>query len=155
MYRGIVLLRCLAVVVGSLVLAGCGAEEGLPVYPVSGQVFVQGKPAEGALVIFYPIDPQTHDAEKFPPRPSGLVEADGTFQLTTSEPKDGARVGEYDVTIVWFKNASTEESAFAGGGESRRPSRDALKGKYAQPKTSGLKASIANQPNELPPFNLD
>lgn len=156
MHRGIAWISCLALMGSGLLLTGCGAEQESPTYPVSGQVMVKGKPAEGALVIFHPINAEPVGDEKIVRRPSGLVESDGTFQLTTIEPKDGARPGEYQVSIVWFKESSNDTAALGVmGGESRGGGRDLLKGKYARPEKSGLKATVAKEPNELPPFNLD
>src|SRR5438128_11867021 len=67
-------------------------------YPVRGAVLVNQKPAEGALVVFHPID----DAEGTAPKPRGNVQADGSFTLSTHEKDDGAAVGEYVVTINWL-----------------------------------------------------
>ena len=149
-------ISCFVIVGLGLSLTGCGAQQDAPVYPVHGQVLVKGKPAEGALVIFYPINAQPIGDEKMVPRPSGLVESDGSFHLTTTEPKDGARPGDYHVTIVWFKETANQTATLGVmGGESRGGGRDLLKGKYARPEKSGLKVTVAKEPNELAPFNLD
>jgi hypothetical protein len=71
-----------------LVLASGGCRpsqqhERLPVYPVRGQVFYQGRPAAGALVRLHPLPPTP--APPFLPR--GLVGADGSFTLTTDVPR--------------------------------------------------------------------
>src|SRR5262249_23178376 len=54
--------------------------------PPRGQVFVGGKPAEGAVVVLHPVGATKGDA----PKPSGRVGADGSFTLSTVEPGDGA-----------------------------------------------------------------
>jgi hypothetical protein len=60
-----------------------------PVHPVSGQVFFAGKPTPGAVVVFHPVG--TEDPQG--PRPSGKVQEDGSFSLTTFTPGDGAPEG--------------------------------------------------------------
>ena len=56
------------------------------VYPVRGQVFVQGKPAAGALVMFHPLN----DADSQTERPHGQADQDGVFVLSTYGAHDGA-----------------------------------------------------------------
>ena len=79
---------------------------------------------------------------------------DGNFNLTTHVSGDGARAGDYRVSIVWFKNASEEEPGM-GSKESRGGSKDALNGKYADPAKSGLTVTIDPGVNEIPTFDLN
>src|SRR5262245_20773626 len=112
----------LAAVLVVVLWSGCGPKR-KPVYPVHGQVFVAGLPAEGALVIFLPID----DPDPQAPKPSGKVGADGSFTLSSYVLQDGAPAGEYGVTILWFvPDLSVNPSA-----------PDKLQGRYADPQTSG------------------
>ena len=69
----------------------------MTVYAVTGIVLLDGEPAEGATVVLHP------DDRSLSIRPRGVVDADGSFQLTTYLPGDGAPVGEYKVTIEWRK----------------------------------------------------
>jgi hypothetical protein len=82
----------LLVVVASLGGAGCAIDD-KPV-PVSGKVTVNGKPAAGVGVVFHPKDGNGRPA-------TAETSEDGTFQLTTMNPRDGALRGEYRVTLVW------------------------------------------------------
>ena len=142
--------RAILLVVGlpaTLVL--CSAcQKGQPFYPVRGQVFVAGKPAEEALVVFHPVE----DTDPPALRPSARVQADGSFTLrsydpkTCPTPKDGAPAGEYRVTVTWVPANYTEY---------RNVLPDKLQGRYSDPKTSGLRAVVKGEPNELPPFQLD
>lgn len=128
---------------------GCGADDDrLEVYPVSGSVTVKGKPAEGASVMFMPVDESLRGPGM--PLPTGVVGADGRFQLRSYEPGDGAPAGEFYVAIVWPEplpptNPDSPEAP---------PARDRLNGRYAVPESSGLKATVQAGPNELPPFDL-
>jgi hypothetical protein len=110
-----------------------------PVYPVSGKVLFQGRPAKGAMVKFHP-----QDGSDTALVPRGEVDADGTFRLTTYQQHDGAPAGRYAVTIFWGVPSK-------GGDEFDRllvPSR------YLNPATSGLTAEVPNREIDLPPFQL-
>src|SRR5262245_50800380 len=77
-------------------VAGCSSgSDRVPVFPVRGQVFYQSKPAVGAVVILNPQDASLEG--KLPMHPTGKVEADGSFRITTYETHDGAPAGEYKV----------------------------------------------------------
>ena len=71
---------------------------------------------------------------------NALVEADGTFTLSTYTANDGAPQGEYLVTVVW---PDPPRDARGRPGPNRLPER------YAQPETSGLRARVADGPNEF------
>src|SRR5262245_38294847 len=110
-----------ALAVGAL--GGCGGAR-TTVYPVTGQVLVKGKPADGAFLVFHP----TGGGHKDTPRPYATADAGGTFRLTTYESGDGAPAGSYRVTVVWRpKPKSTIEAE----GPDRRNGRygDAAKSK--------------------------
>jgi len=126
-------------------VAGCGgpADDRKPVFPVRGKITVAGKSADRAQVVFHPVA----DTGPNTPRPTGTVGPDGTFTLSTYTEGDGAPAGEYAVTVVW------PESSSAIGGDADTGG-DRLGGRYANPKTSGLKATVADGPNELSPFVL-
>src|SRR5688572_20752206 len=88
----------------TLVGLGCGGkEQRKPVFPVKGSVFVAGRSATKALVIFHPLN----DPDPKAPRPTGEVAADGTFTLSTHTAGDGAPAGEYAVTVTWPSGSST------------------------------------------------
>lgn len=111
------------------------------VYPVRGQVFFQGKPATGALVLFHEINaPASQDA-----RPHGQVDPNGDFVLSTYAAKDGAPAGDYVVTVDW-------RQAIPGRGAAG-PS--VLPPEYSVPQQSPLRSTIRAESNNLPPFHLD
>jgi hypothetical protein len=134
---GVLVLLLAAGAAGCYSSSGRQPEERLPVYPVRGQVFVNGLPAEGAFVVFHPeYDPADPDH----PRPRAKVRPDGSFALWTYETDDGAPAGTYVVTVVWapgeFEN-------------------DRLGGLYADPARPRLTTVVLKRPNDLPPFRLE
>jgi hypothetical protein len=138
----------LAGVLHSIVLSGlcllptaCGKKYG-PVNPVSGQVFVNGQPATNATVIFYPQN--QGEAKAYP---NAIVEADGSFKLTTFNKEDGAPEGEYTVTIVWSDSRREEGETIEGP--------DKLQGRFATAANSTLKATVKKGKNQLPRFDLN
>ena len=138
-----------------LLLPGCG-ESKLPVFPVEGKVFYQGDPATGALIVFHPKGQTKGKDDQVVPRPSAVVAEDGSFALTTHKPRDGARAGEYLISIVWFKNANNSEGSLGErNSEPRAGSKDFLNNKYSFPDRSGLTASIKPGVNTLPTFELE
>ena len=86
----------LAVAILAVLLSSCARNTRKPVYPVHGQVLVNGKPAAGATVFFFPVE---SDPDAI--APYGVLDADGSFSLTTYLTFDGAPAGEYVVTIRW------------------------------------------------------
>src|SRR5262245_21130858 len=106
------------VAAGALLLSLACAPQRPPAYPVAGQVFYQGKPTPGAVVVFHPVGAN----ETSTPRPSGQVQADGSFGLTTYLPGDGAPEGEYLVAITWF-DAKAKLNLQTGEVANRLPAR--------------------------------
>ena len=132
---------------GLVILAGCGDGK-LPRYPVSGRVLVDGQPADGALVIFVPVQASEEAMQK---RPTGFADASGNFQLTTIDKDDGAPAGEYKVLIQWPQKtqASTDDPGYRRG----KLGPDRLKGRYFV-ENPEIAATIEEKNNDLPPFQL-
>lgn len=138
-------MRGRAVAVLLVVVAGCSSgSDRVPVFPVRGQVFYQSKPAVGAVVILNPQDASLEG--KLPMNPNGKVEADGSFRITTYAANDGAPAGEYKVTILWPPRESGDSGEDAGG--------DRFNGRYANPATSRITASVQAGDNSLPRYDL-
>jgi hypothetical protein len=84
-------------------LAGCRGDA-YQMTPVTGRVTCQGQPVEGGIITFQPLD-----APEKTGRPagqagvgsSGTVEADGSFTLTSVDPKlgAGALIGPHSVVF--------------------------------------------------------
>ena len=119
-----------AVLIGLVLAAGCGRPPTR--HAVSGSVFFEGLPAQGAGVLF------CRDGA----RPAAAVTDDaGTFVLRTWQDGDGAAAGEHVVCVSKFvpiegKDAGKDASAYAD-------SRNALPNRYASPLTSPLRAEVS------------
>jgi hypothetical protein len=132
----------LAVCGAALLFASCGNGNRLPVQKVRGQVFVEGKPAARALVVFHPLG----DGPVKELRPVGHVAPDGTFTLTTYSEGDGAPAGDYAVTVDWRQPTPPVDGADPG------PS--LIPARYNSPTASNLKVTVAQGPNDLQAFRL-
>lgn len=130
-----------------VVLAALGCGDGrVDVYPVTGKVTVQGKPAAGASVVFFAKDAKLRGPGT--PTPQGKTDEAGVFNLDSFETGDGAPAGEYQVAISWMETVAPSE-------DPEMPNeRDQLQGRYANPEQSGLTASVTEGDNEIPPFEL-
>lgn len=157
------LSRSLVVVLGvaCLLAAGCGKSAGEKTYPVTGVVTYNGTPVEGAVVTFAPTGGGQGAV--------GTTDASGKYSLTTRKKDDGALPGEYLVTIVKYDRPPTQSGgqASAQGGDEYPPDyaeqeyqqarqvipsqpKNLLPAKYANPQTSGLKATVTTSgPNNF------
>ncbi len=119
-----------ALVLGALVLAGCGRRQ---VYPVHGRIVdPDGKPItelKGATVEF--------ENQEFHSSAMGTVEADGTFWLTTLKPKDGASVGKNQVCISRGYVSPEQRAPYV------------VLSKYDLFTTSGLEVTVEPKDNEV------
>lgn len=132
----------------SLAALGCGgpANVQLPVFKTRGTVQYQGKALTGALIVFHP----ANASMKLPASPRAIVGDNGDYVLSTYAKDDGAPAGDYAITVELRKTVQV------GDGETS-PGKNELPARYADPKTSGLRATIAalsDGANELPPFVL-
>lgn len=116
-----------------LAVPGCGSG----IYPVDGQlVWKDGSPATelaGSNIIF----------EGTKTSSLGVVQADGSFKLTTNKPDDGAPVGDFKVLVI-----ETGRKPLPGGdGSTLAPS--IVDPRYADASTSGLTAKVTPGTNQL------
>lgn len=118
-----------------LLLAACS--RGPQMAPVTGVVLLDGKPVEGASVLFTP------DAGGRPA--DGVTDKEGKFSLQTYEPGDGAPVGHYKVAIVGMRMTGIQATADGLSGEV-----DASKvrevwfvpKRYSTPDSSGIEVEV-------------
>ena len=128
-----------AALAGVLLLgASCSGRK--TVYPVTGKVLFEGRPAAGALVQFHPLDKADNTAVV----PLGEAGPDGTFRLTSYAHEDGAPAGRYTVTVSWGVPSK--------GGDGF--DRILVPARYLSPATSKLTAEVPAQATELPPLQL-
>ena len=118
---------------------GCGKRT-VKVYPVRGEVYFNGQPAEGATIHFHPVD------KKACPPAYATVNDDGSYSLTTFKSDDGAAEGDYIVTVNWPEERQDDGETILG--------KDRLGGLYAKPDISKLKATVSPGDNEIDRFDL-
>ena len=129
---------CLALVglVLALPAAGCGRAKPATA-PVTGRVLMDGKPVAAAAVMFEPV------GGGVPAR--GSTRDDGGFTLSTFARDDGAIVGRHRVSISKFVIegvAANELGLEAAPGQPGLQPKAALPIRYADPKASGLEATV-------------
>jgi hypothetical protein len=148
--------RCAAALfVGLLTVAlsaGCGAKSRpepkgkLPLFPVTGKLLLDGQPMVGATIIFNP-------TTAFPPgapkqRPRAMVDADGTFHVSTYANNDGAPAGEYKVTVSWKGDLTGVTSEQAGDLPEKAPLT------VQEASSSRLRIKVTEAENTLPTWEL-
>ncbi|TWU28375.1 carboxypeptidase-like regulatory domain-containing protein [Bythopirellula polymerisocia] len=147
-------LAITAIALFSLVLVGCG--QGVEMAPVSGVVNVDGQPVAGAGVTFIPVDGG---------RPAwATTDEAGRFELSSKDPGDGARVGDYLVTLVDapYPVSSGPEladpglaSVFEGRQQSRKNTKKTMIDlKYASRSTSDLRFTVVAEKENMAEFNF-
>ncbi len=126
-----------------LIAATIGCSKGRDgVYPTEGQVLYNGKPIAGAQIVLYPEGP----VEEGVVLPRAQTDTQGRFQLGTFDRADGARQGTYAVTVIQYPPQNQGSGWVAGP--------NSLPQKYASPKTTDLKVTIARGANTLSPLLL-
>jgi hypothetical protein len=123
--------------------AGCSGSKQTPVYPVRGQVLLNGKPLSQAIVTF-------HHQGSGPdaPAPSAQTDSEGRYTLTSYQNGDGAPEGEYAVSLVCFRTRELRK------GSDEDTARNIVPARYANAATSRLTAKVAAGKNELPPLQV-
>ena len=76
-----------------ILMPGCGSDDLAPRYSVTGKLTRQGKPLSKGTINFVPMSVATGRAA------TGDIQPDGSFQLTTQDPGDGAMEGDYRVVV--------------------------------------------------------
>jgi hypothetical protein len=125
-------------------LLGCGeGDDGPATHPVTGVVTLEGKPVEGATVMFRPLAGEV----------VGQATTDGQGQFEASieldlgkRTKQGLPAGEYGVSVIKMETP--------GGGSAAAPfaspPRNVLPQKYADFGSSGLERTVeAGKPNHF------
>lgn len=128
-------------------LVGCGAKDvGPPVVQVKGQINFEGRPIPGAIVTLHPVSQAANEQatkSSLVVTPFGIVDQDGSFQLTTRAPADGAPEGEYHVTVSWPTKGGDSDNTY-----------EQLPPKYQVAQSSGLKLRVSSGQRELEPLTL-
>ena len=133
MYRKqyLVLLYCFVAAIG------CGGVDDAPkTVAVTGVVTYQGKPMPNLSVGFIPETGMLA---------SGMTDAEGRFEMTTSAPGDGAIPGLHKVAINFVPDQVPEMPGFPG---SENAPVSPIPTKYADASTSGLTATVDKDPSK-------
>jgi hypothetical protein len=133
-----------------LILASCSSgPQREPLYPVKGQLFYEDRPAAGAVVWFHPLETMEEISPDTPatePRPLGVVQEDGSFEVQTHGIKDGAPAGRYRLSVMWKRVKAK------GGSDDEE---NLLPLRFLDPRLAGLPVvEVHAGPNVLPPFKL-
>ncbi|MHB8903028.1 MAG: carboxypeptidase-like regulatory domain-containing protein [Thermoguttaceae bacterium] len=146
---------------------GCGktADPNRPkTVRVTGTVTQAGKPVEGASVAFHAEDNSSGAV--------GVTDASGNYTLTTFTAGDGAVPGTYQVTITKSDRpavapksdgsvadtgdeAEADDEAADRDSERETAAKNLLPDKYADPKSSGLTATVSESGENKIDFKVD
>jgi hypothetical protein len=109
-------------------------------FPVRGKVTHKGQPVPKGTITFQPDQGQPA---------VGDIQPDGTYQLTTFSPGDGAVAGHYRVFVI----ANTADpTKMPGSSPGWTPPKDLVPQKYSKPETSGLETTVSEDKKE---YNFD
>lgn len=147
MFRSILRISILCAL--GVAVVGCGGD-GPELARVKGKVTYNGQPVAGATVTFMPTTG---------PLATGVTDSSGEFTLTTTG-KPGAVLGKHRVGIT--KMAAAGEGGAAGmtPDDMKKMQMEQMKGggdetvkseipeKYADPKSSGLEATVSSNASE-------
>ena len=120
-------IRMLATLAWVVIASGCGDGREKQV-SVTGTVFYQGEPIEGARVTFHRVGARPA---------SGVTDTEGRFTLRTYDPDDGAVIGVHAVAI-----GKTDRNPKYDLTNPEKMFVDLLPLQYAQPHTSELTADV-------------
>ncbi len=148
----------LLLVAVAILLPACSEslESHPPLFPVKGKVNRDGKPMPGGTIIF-------EYAGDGPDAPKGVAGGpfrataknhDGAFNLNGYAGAAGMPAGSYKVGVLATQGRS-ESHLFSKEIVLPQKRKSAIPAdRYADPKTSGLQATVKEQDNDLPPIEL-
>lgn len=126
-----------------LLLMGCAEKSQL--LQITGKITVDGKPANGASVLYFPQGGDLEDVA------AGAADTNGVYALV-SNLQPGVAPGKYKITVTWPAPAKAGGKSSVMGDIKDPP--DLLKGRYADPNRTPLSADITASTGELPPLVL-
>lgn len=126
-----------------LLALGCGGQQ-LP--QVTGTITVDGKPAEGAVLLFHPNGGGATSIG------SAVATSDGTYRIVSNQ-NPGIPPGKYLVTVSWPDPSykPSERDVMLGTAELGP---DLLKGRYIAKGKSDLEVEIDGTTKQLDPIEL-
>jgi hypothetical protein len=150
----------LAIAISTSVWLSCSSTPGKnpPIYPVKGKVLHQGKPIASGVVV-YELEGGVAEgtpavAGGGPLRATGRIEPDGSFRLIAFPGAEGVPEGRYKVGIS-SRPPRTEGGVLGASADAvKKGDPDVLRGRYADPKTSGLRDEVVKDRANEPRFDL-
>ena len=132
----------LAIVVSTCLGCSQGTGDRVKVYPVEGQITLNGRPLEHAFVVLHP------RSAGDPPLPAARAQTDleGRFEVSTYDARDGAAPGEYAVTVQQHKLVKS--------GDGFTPGPNVLSPRIGSPDSTDIIVTIAEGPNRLAPIEV-
>ncbi|HZZ82612.1 MAG TPA: hypothetical protein VFE62_29205 [Gemmataceae bacterium] len=127
---------CLIGATALLLALSAGCSKRVKICPASGQVMVNGEPAEGAYVVFHAVNNPKRSASSDAAR----TEKNGAFSAKIHGP------GEYAVTVFWPMVTNTEGETIEGD--------DRLEGKFAKIAQPAARVTITDGQNSIPTIQL-
>jgi hypothetical protein len=146
-------------IAGTAALLACSqAPESLPpVYPIKGRVLYKGKPITGGTVVFERVGSDPPESKSTqgsgPLRATGRIAADGSFGLRAFPGTEGVPEGQYKVGVSSIPPRS-EGNLLDAAASAQKGNPDVLRGRYADPRTSGLRARVVKDQANEPTFDL-
>jgi len=128
----------LAMVLPALVI-GCGGGGGPEMAKVTGKVTYQGKPLTKGTISFISTDPNRANA-------NSVIGPDGSYSLQTTNPGDGAVVGEYKIIVSDIDPNALNTPA---PGEPVKKQERVIPEKYENPDASGLTRKVERGSNSF------
>jgi len=137
------IVRGVSGLLAALLLTGCSEKPVWEVaYQASGSLSFRGKPVANADIVLFPEDSTWPETV----RPRARTKEDGTFEVWTWEPGDGAPAGVYKVTLVHT------EAGFSKGAVVAKP--NDLPAKYGRAESTDVRVTISPGENRLPAISL-
>jgi hypothetical protein len=135
-------VSCCAVLLVSVLVAGCGGGNRAKTVAVTGNLTLDGKPVNEARIRFSPSGSNTTGRTAI-----GDTDASGNFKLSTFEPGDGIIPGEYDADVIISKVVTQPivTGDIAAKVAAEAPQEGDIPAKYLDVKTSGLHYTFADQ----------
>lgn len=137
------------VFIAGLLFAGCAGDSKHPkTYPVTGELFVKGQPAEGARLTLQPL--LVSDLKLWPMGfPTAIVQPDGKFQFTCFHENDGAPEGDYKLLARW-----EEGDGIPNEDPNVPPPKNRIDAAYSDPARSPWSVKVEPKPNQLTRFEV-
>lgn len=125
------------------VVTGVGCARGPELVPVTGVVKIDGKPAEGVQITFWPGDgARTDSRDRYA---AGMTGKDGRFELRSFSEK-GIESGEYKVT---FSRLVADGKVVADVKKPKGATRETLLDKYTSQDTTDVTARVTGEKHDF------